>query len=478
LTGTSYTDTSDTLSAYTVAPIDANAYTIKLTNNSTGHGTTTLEANGEPVGGQSLTCTGSGSAQVCSTPGSIDAKEVCIAGSCMNELPDCPAGTTPNLTNTGDWDCIAQAAPVGLVWNGRLDPSSEMTTQLIVQSGYSTGATITPANPITAGNYLLVWYASGGYQGGSAIRDSLGNTFVALQSAGGWMSEASYSALITSGGADTITFTTPGTNAFYMEVSGATGVDGGSTVNFSMPPWAYSETTVYNGDYLYTVAFDQLPGCFAGASVPTGTTQIANIDTGAGFPVLAYVQPVGSAGTYSETFGTSVGGNCAAAVITMAMKGLPFSPGQNGDWFINTTRNYLFGPKAADAWPTTGINLDPLPASATITACKGYASNASAGCSVSLDGTVTQWATGPALAGNAANNTGARTESCTWPIPFNTIYAATVTTQMASATTASNGMFKAVGAPTTTGQSVILDILGDFSDDGTQMTPVCTGIGK
>ena len=97
-----------------------------------------------------------------------------------------------------------------------------------------------------------------------------------------------------------------------------------------------------------------------------------------------------------------------------------------------------------------------------------------------LGGWTVQWVQGTGIAGTAANTTTARKQTINWPIAFPTACLwANVTTNLASVTVSSNGMFKTYGSASSWGSSitVVLAILGSYGDDGTICTPFCIGIG-
>lgn len=209
---------------------------------------------------------------------------------------------------------------------------------------------------------------------------------------------------------------------------------------------------------------------FSGAATLSGN--ILNIPNYSG--VLS-INGVAGAFTFS-----GAGVSCSSGACT-------FSGGGSGVVGTGTTGQYCKYASNGTACSGETLQASDIPplqyipaytSSSVATACLAYASTASAGCTVTVNGMIYQWVTGTAISGTAANNTSARSQTCTWPVPFSTVYSASVSTGMATATTASNGMFKAVGAPTTAGQSVMLVVLGSFTDDGTLMTPTCTGIGK
>ena len=179
-----------------------------------------------------------------------------------------------------------------------------------------------------------------------------------------------------------------------------------------------------------------------------------------------------------------------------SMYGAPLNGvGTSGNWPINAATATLAATATkanalasipvtcASGSAPTGINVYGNAVGCTayansVSACSTYASTSTAGCALEADGKWFEWVVGSPIAGTAANTTAARSEYCTWPVAFpHAVFEASVSTQEANVTVSSNGMFKSYGTATTTSMSVVLQILGAFSDDGTLMYPVCTAVG-
>jgi len=100
-----------------------------------------------------------------------------------------------------------------------------------------------------------------------------------------------------------------------------------------------------NGDFYIDTAADVLYGPKAsGAWPPSGTSLVgAPGATGAAGPA----GPAGAAGTAGANGNTVLNGT-----------GPPASTlGNDGDFYIDTAADVLYGPKASGAWPTTGTSL-------------------------------------------------------------------------------------------------------------------------
>ena len=108
---------------------------------------------------------------------------------------------------------------------------------------------------------------------------------------------------------------------------GPTGASGRSVFNAGGPP---SSATGSDGDFYIDTNAHVIYGPKAGGVWPaTGTSLIG---------------PQGAAGTNGNTVlnGTGAPSNVA---------------GNNGDFYLDTAANVLYGPKSSGAWPVTGVNL-------------------------------------------------------------------------------------------------------------------------
>lgn len=102
------------------------------------------------------------------------------------------------------------------------------------------------------------------------------------------------------------------------------------------------------------------------------------------------VGPAGAAGTNGATVLSGTVNPTAAT-------------GANGDFYINTATNTIFGPKATGAWPATGTSLvGPAGSNATVTASNGLTASAGTvtlGGTLSTATTITQGANNLAFSG-------------------------------------------------------------------------------
>ena len=147
---------------------------------------------------------------------------------------------------------------------------------------------------------------------------------------------------------------TPTSNAnglVSLEIGGGSVVSGNmATINWANGPYFIKTETDPTGGTNYTI---------------TGTSQLLST------PYALYAKTSGSstpgpAGTNGVDGKTVLNGtsNPTAAI------------GANGDFFINTSSNTLFGPKAAGAWPTGVSLVGPAGSNATVTGSAPIAVNA------------------------------------------------------------------------------------------------------
>jgi hypothetical protein len=139
--------------------------------------------------------------------------------------------------------------------------------------------------------------------------------------------------------------------------NGTNGVDGKTVLNGTSNPTAAIGT---NGDFFINTSSNTLFGPKAAGAWPTGVSLVGTAGTN-GTNGLA-----GSNGTNGVDGKTVLNGtsNPTAAI------------GANGDFFINTSSNTLFGPKAAGAWPTGVSLVGPAGSNATVTGSAPIAVNA------------------------------------------------------------------------------------------------------
>lgn len=136
--------------------------------------------------------------------------------------------------------------------------------------------------------------------------------------------------------------------------TGPAGASGGQTIlNGTGAP---TSATGSDGDFYIDTAGDAIYGPKSSGAWPS--------------PGTSLVGPQGPAGT-AGTDGTD-----GTAVLSGTSD--PTTQGTDGDFFINTASNTIFGPKASGAWPTPGTSLvgPQGPAGGTIPACSAQWSSA------------------------------------------------------------------------------------------------------
>ncbi len=128
----------------------------------------------------------------------------------------------------------------------------------------------------------------------------------------------------------------------------------GNSANLSTV-W-YNQINAYGGAVTVTpYATDKINGGTAGASVVVPHGNLAELYTdGAGniFLTLGMVGPTGPTGATGATGAPGTNGNTVLYGSGAPASGL----GVNGNFYIDTVANYLYGPKAGGAWPA-GVSL-------------------------------------------------------------------------------------------------------------------------
>jgi hypothetical protein len=162
----------------------------------------------------------------------------------------------------------------------------------------------------------------------SAIDWSMGPYFVevGLDLAGG----SSYTSMVT-----TQLLSVP--YALYAEranVPSEPGADGNTVLNGSVDPTSEGE----DGDFYINTTTNEIFGPKAGGTWPSSGTSL--------------VGPAGADGAPGADGADGADGN---TVLNGSVD--PTSEGEDGDFYINTASNEIFGPKASGTWPSSGTSL-------------------------------------------------------------------------------------------------------------------------
>ena len=130
--------------------------------------------------------------------------------------------------------------------------------------------------------------------------------------------------------------------------AGAAGANGNTVLNGTGAP---GSSVGNNGDFYIDTAADVLYGPKAGGTWPTPGVNLAGTPgaTGAAGPA----GPAGPAGATGPAGPAGANGN-----TVLNGTGAPGSSvGNNGDFYIDTAADVLYGPKAGGTWPTPGLSL-------------------------------------------------------------------------------------------------------------------------
>ncbi|MFM7628814.1 MAG: hypothetical protein ACKO44_04795 [Algoriphagus sp.] len=144
--------------------------------------------------------------------------------------------------------------------------------------------------------------------------------------------------------------------------NGTSGLDGKTVLNGTSNPTSQG----VDGDFYINTSTSMLFGPKANGSWPTGISLVGpqgpagqtGLTGPAGATGSAGIQgpigPQGPAGTQGSTGATGVAGADGKTVLNGTSN--PTTQGVNGDFYINTSSNTLFGPKANGTWPA-GVSL-------------------------------------------------------------------------------------------------------------------------
>ena len=127
-------------------------------------------------------------------------------------------------------------------------------------------------------------------------------------------------------------------NSTYWDAFAAQGSNGSSGANGNTILYGTATPTTEgaNGDFYIRTTTNYIYGPKANGSWPSG---------------ISLIGPTGSAGATGSNGTNGTNGN-----TILYGTAAPTSEGVNGDWYIRTTTNYIYGPKAAGSWPA-GISL-------------------------------------------------------------------------------------------------------------------------
>ncbi len=133
-------------------------------------------------------------------------------------------------------------------------------------------------------------------------------------------------------------------------VTGMTGATGATGTTGATGPTGATGSTGAQGD--------AGPTGVTGATGSTGPTGATGAE-GAASTIAGPQGATGDAGPAGPTGPTGpTGATGASGNSTLSGSGAPDNAvGNNGDFYVDTTNNRLYGPKASGAWPTTGIAL-------------------------------------------------------------------------------------------------------------------------
>jgi len=193
--------------------------------------------------------------------------------------------------------------------------------------------------------------------------------------------------------------------------NGTSGLDGKTVLNGTSNPTSQG----VDGDFYINTSTSMFFGPKANGSWPNGISLVgpqgsagATGSQGPAGPqgptgLTGPIGPQGSAGTQGSTGATGVAGADGKSVLNGTSN--PTTQGVNGDFYINTSSNTLFGPKANGTWPA-GVSLVGPQGPAGVQGATGLTGQTGpAGATGPTGATGAQGATGLLTSGSAAGNT-------------------------------------------------------------------------
>lgn len=243
----------------------------------------------------------------------------------------------------------AGTGAAGVLLSGSANPGTPILTIVQSKAGSSDGNALAYTSSVTAGNLLVAVLGSKSGPGTFAVSDTLGNLWTEI----GFISTHMqvWATVTASSGANTVTWTgsSGNPNTAITEISGLS-ITTDSTQFTSPSPGAITTTVAY--DLILTGAYSQTD---SGSLTTSGSTIVLVTANNYGTIGIGYqIVPTVSTVTASLSMpGTGYFGS-------VAFKATPVSsPGNNGDWWLNTTTGVLWGPKTGGVWSLSTFDLLP-----------------------------------------------------------------------------------------------------------------------
>ena len=149
------------------------------------------------------------------------------------------------------------------------------------------------------------------------------------------------------------TSATPATSVTFTQSSGAVVLAG------AQDP---TGTVGLNGDYYLNASTGRLFGPKTANDWPVGSLLLTGSTGSVTLPAATAPSPsvttggtvvIGSVGVTGATGATGINGNTLLSGVSAPQNNL----GSNGDFYLNTSTQQIYGPKLSGAWPATGVSL-------------------------------------------------------------------------------------------------------------------------
>ena len=135
--------------------------------------------------------------------------------------------------------------------------------------------------------------------------------------------------------------------------TGPAGADGRTLLSGTANPIAAQGA---NGDFYINTTTSTLFGPKAAGAWPAGAPLIGPAGATGATGATGAAGATGATGTTGAAGATGAAGTNGNTVLNGTANPIA-AQGVNGDFYVNTATNTLFGPKAAGAWPATGVLL-------------------------------------------------------------------------------------------------------------------------
>jgi hypothetical protein len=260
--------------------------------------------------------------------------------------PTGPTGATGANGNTVNYGTVAPTAGIGNNGDFYINTATSYIYGPKAAGAWPAGVSLVGAAG-TNGNKILYGTSnpvSGTGNNGDYYINTVTNYFFGPKTSGAWNAGVS---MVGPAGATGATGATGPAGP-----TGATGAAGanGNTINYgTVAPTAGIGN---NGDFYINTSTNYIYGPKASGAWPAGVSLIGPTGATGAIGATGLTGATGPAGPTGATGAAGANGNTINYGTTAPTAGI----GNNGDFYINTATNYIYGPKTSGAWPA-GVSL-------------------------------------------------------------------------------------------------------------------------